>query len=67
MPDLDSYCKHPYIPAYQTITLPKIEIKKPVDRIVICHSPGKKAIYNQKSTKHIKKAYNSKGSKQIKS
>jgi len=53
MPDLDDYCFHPYVPAYQTIELPEIEIKKPANSIVICHSPGKKGAANIKGTKQI--------------
>jgi len=53
MPDLDDYCFNSYRPAYQTITLPNIEIIKPTDRIVICHSPGAKATHNYKGTKQI--------------
>ena len=54
MPDLDDYLRVPYIPAYQTIILPKIEINKPTDRIVICHSPGKKLGFNIKGSNQIK-------------
>ena len=53
MPDLHDYLRVPYIPAYQTITLPKIYIEKPTDRISICHSPGKKAFMNIKGTNQI--------------
>lgn len=58
MPDLHNYLSVPYIPAYQTIALPKIKIKKPTDRIVICHSPGLKGAYNFKGTKQIRKIVN---------
>jgi len=54
MPDLHNYLTVPYIPAYQTITIPEIEINKPTDRVVICHSPGEKAVYNFKGTDQIK-------------
>ena len=53
MPDLNDYCLQKFIPVYHTITLPDIEIVKPDDRIVICHSPGKKAEYNIKGTREI--------------
>ena len=53
MPDLSDYCLYPYIPAYQTITLPEIKIVKPDDNIVICHSPGEKGGFNYKGTKQI--------------
>lgn len=53
MPDLNDYLEVPYVPAYQTITIPSIEINKPTDRVVICHSPGKKAGSNVKGTKQI--------------
>jgi len=56
MPDLHDYLKVPYIPAYQTITLPEIIINKPTDRIVICHSPGEKGVYNYKGTRQINDA-----------
>lgn len=65
MPDLNDYCLHPYIPAYQTITLPEIKIIKPTDRIVICHSPGAKAVKDKKCSKHIELAWNCKGTEQI--
>jgi hypothetical protein len=54
MPDLHNFLTVPYIPAYQTITIPEMEINKPTDRVVICHSPGKKAVYNFKGTGQIK-------------
>lgn len=53
MPDLNDYCLHSYIPAYQTITIPEIEIVKPTEKTIICHSPGKKGIYNFKGTVQI--------------
>jgi len=53
MPDLNDYCLQPFTPAYHTITLPDIEIKKPDDRTVICHSPGTKAEDNIKGTEQI--------------
>jgi len=53
MPDLHDYLRVPYIPVYQTITLPDIQIDKPNDRIVICHSPGKKGYFNIKGTEQI--------------
>ncbi len=53
MPDLHDYLRIPYIPAYQTITLPKIHIDKPNDRISICHSPGAKGAFNTKGTNQI--------------
>lgn len=54
MPDLEKYLECKYIPAYQTIILPEIDIEKPKDKIIICHSPGIKAKDNIKGTKQIK-------------
>jgi len=53
MPDLHDYLRVPYTPAYQTMTLPYVEINKPNDRIVICHSPGKKGTLNIKGSRQI--------------
>ena len=53
MPDLHDYLTVPYIPAYQTITLPDVEVEKPYNPIIICHSPGAKGKYNYKGTKQI--------------
>jgi len=54
MPDLHDFLFCKYVPAYQTITIPDIIIKKPDDRIVICHSPGTiKGKFNYKGTNQI--------------
>jgi hypothetical protein len=56
MPDLDDYLTVPYVPVYQTITIPdNIKIEKYTDKTTICHSPGAKAKYNYKGTKQIGK------------
>lgn len=52
MPDLLQYCFEDTIPCFQTITLPKTNVSKPDDKIVISHSPGIKEKY--KGTKYIK-------------
>jgi len=44
MPDLAQYSEVPYVPCYQTLIMPEIEIKK-ADRLTICHSPNKKGIW----------------------
>jgi hypothetical protein len=44
MPDLAQYSQVPYVPCYQTLIMPNIEIKK-ADRLTICHSPNKKGIW----------------------
>jgi len=53
MPDLNDYCLQPFTPVYHTITLPDIEINKPDNKTVICHSPGGKAGDNIKGTEQI--------------
>jgi len=58
MPDLHDYLRCPYIPAYQTISYPGMVIKKPSDRIVICHSPGIKGPFNWKGTNQIREVVN---------
>jgi hypothetical protein len=58
MPDLDNFLKN-YVPAYQIIEIPKIEINKPNDKILIYHSPqGRKLRQNLKGSKQIIDAVN---------
>jgi hypothetical protein len=53
MPDLHNFLQCKYIPAYQTITCSNVIIEKPIDRVVICHSPGIKCSNNWKGTNQI--------------
>jgi hypothetical protein len=58
MPDLHDFLRCKYIPAYQIITCPNIIINKPIDRIIICHSPGIKGVPNWKGTNQIQEVIN---------
>lgn len=59
MPDLKDYLFIPYVPAYQPIAYQGIKFEKPVNKIVICHSPqSKKYKENIKGSIEIEKAIN---------